>query len=97
MNILSAEQQEISDRFAFKGPKDFSDLETTTAETGAPILKDAIGWVDCKLKEISAGWRSRHLYWRDRCRGSSRRVAAFIFQRQMCEAAHVVMAIRDEK
>lgn len=55
LNILSAEQQEISDRFAFKGPKDFSGLETTTAETGAPILKDALGWVDCKLKEILRG------------------------------------------
>ncbi|MEO8496604.1 MAG: flavin reductase family protein [Planctomycetota bacterium] len=55
LNILSAQQQELSDRFAFKGPKDFSGLETTTAETGAPILKDALGWVDCKLKEILPG------------------------------------------
>lgn len=55
LNILSAQQQEISDRFAFKGPKDFSGLETTTADTGAPILKDALGWVDCKLKEILPG------------------------------------------
>ena len=55
LNILSAHQQEISDRFAFKGPKDFSDLETTTAETGAPILKGTLGWVDCKLKEILPG------------------------------------------
>ncbi len=55
LNILSAEQQDISDRFAFKGPKDFSDLDTTTAETGAPILKDTLGWVDCKVKEILAG------------------------------------------
>ncbi len=55
LNILSADQQEISDRFAFKGPKDFSDLETTTAETGAPILKGTLGWVDCKLKEILPG------------------------------------------
>ncbi len=55
LNILSAEQQDISDRFAFKGPKDFSGLETSTAETGAPILKDALGWVDCKLKEILPG------------------------------------------
>jgi flavin reductase (DIM6/NTAB) family NADH-FMN oxidoreductase RutF len=23
--------------------------------TGAPILKDALGWVDCKLKEILPG------------------------------------------
>lgn len=55
LNILSEDQQEISDRFAFKGPKDFSDLKTTTAVTGAPILKDALGWVDCKLKEILPG------------------------------------------
>lgn len=55
LNILSEDQQEISDRFAFKGPKDFSDLETTTAVTGAPILNNALGWVDCKLKEILPG------------------------------------------
>lgn len=55
LNILSAEQQEISDRFAFKGPKDFSGLDTTTAETGAPILDGTLGWVDCKLQEILPG------------------------------------------
>ena len=56
LNILSAEQQEISDRFAFKGPKDFSDLVTTSAETGAPILKDTLGWVDCRTERDST-WR----------------------------------------
>jgi flavin reductase (DIM6/NTAB) family NADH-FMN oxidoreductase RutF len=55
LSILSAEQEEISNRFASSGPKDFSDLDVTTAETGAPILKDAIGWVDCKLVEILPG------------------------------------------
>ncbi|MBC8353781.1 MAG: flavin reductase family protein [Planctomycetes bacterium] len=55
LNILSADQQEISDRFAFKGPKDFSDLDATTAKTGAPILNGTLGWVDCKLKEILPG------------------------------------------
>lgn len=55
LNILAADQQEISDRFAFKGPKDFSDLDTTTAETGAPILSGSLGWIDCKLKEILPG------------------------------------------
>ena len=38
VNILSAEQEEISNRFAFKGPKDFSDLDFTTDVTGSPIL-----------------------------------------------------------
>ena len=54
-SILSAEQPEISDRFAFKGPKDFSGLETATAMTGAPILRGALGWVDCKLSEVVPG------------------------------------------
>lgn len=55
LNILTALQQELSDRFAFKGPKDFSGLETTTAVTGAPILADSLGWVDCRLTRVLDG------------------------------------------
>ena len=55
LNILSVDQQELSDRFAYKGPKDFSDLETTVAETGAPILSSTLGWVDCRIVEILSG------------------------------------------
>ncbi len=55
LNILAVDQQELSDRFAFKGPKDFSDLDTSTAETGAPILQGTLGWIDCRLKEILPG------------------------------------------
>ena len=55
LSILSSEQQDLSDRFAFKGPKDFSELDTTTAETGAPVLSGALAWVDCKLVEILSG------------------------------------------
>lgn len=55
LSILSAEDQAISDRFAFTGPKDFSGLETHTAETGSPILASAIGWVDCKLRDVFPG------------------------------------------
>ena len=55
MNILSTEQKELSDRFAFTGPKDFSGLDYDTAETGAPIIPGVIGWVDCKLTEILPG------------------------------------------
>lgn len=55
LSILSAAQQDISDRFAFKGPKDFSGLDTKTSVTMAPILAGALGWVDCMLKEILPG------------------------------------------
>ena len=55
LNILRADQEEISRRFAISGPKDFSGLELTTAKTGAPILVDAIAFADCKLVEILPG------------------------------------------
>ena len=55
LNMLRADQEEISRRFAISGPKDFSGLTLTTAETGAPILVDAIAFVDCKLVEILSG------------------------------------------
>ena len=55
LNILSADQDEVSNRFASSGPKDFSGLEVSTAETGAPILADSLGWVDCKLVDVLAG------------------------------------------
>lgn len=55
VNILTSQQKEISDRFAFKGPKDFSDLDFVTDVTGSPILSGALGYVDCQLKEILPG------------------------------------------
>lgn len=55
LSILGAQHEEISNRFAFKGPKDFSGLDTITAETGAPIIADALAWVDCRVSEILAG------------------------------------------
>jgi flavin reductase (DIM6/NTAB) family NADH-FMN oxidoreductase RutF len=55
LNILTADQQAISHRFAAPGPKDLSGLNYTTAVTGAPILLDTLGWVDCKVVEILPG------------------------------------------
>jgi flavin reductase (DIM6/NTAB) family NADH-FMN oxidoreductase RutF len=55
LSILSEDQEAISTRFATSGPKDFSDLDTTTAETGAPILAGALAYVDCRLVEVLPG------------------------------------------
>jgi flavin reductase (DIM6/NTAB) family NADH-FMN oxidoreductase RutF len=55
MSILAEEQEELSRRFAKSGPKEFGDLALATAETGSPILADALAWVDCRLAEIGAG------------------------------------------
>ena len=55
MNILEADQEAISGRFAAPGPKDFSDLKIKTAVTGAPILAAALAFVDCRLSEVLRG------------------------------------------
>jgi flavin reductase (DIM6/NTAB) family NADH-FMN oxidoreductase RutF len=55
LNILTAEQQDLSIRFSGPGPRDFSDLNTKTAVTGCPILVDAVAWVDCRVVEILHG------------------------------------------
>lgn len=55
INILAAGQEEISQRFAKPGPKDFSDLNCTTAVTGAPILGGTLGYVDCRVVNVFPG------------------------------------------
>ena len=55
MNILRAEHEEISNRFARSGPKDFSDIATMVGETGAPIFADALAYLDCRLVDTLAG------------------------------------------
>lgn len=50
VNILAEDQQDLSDRFAFK--KDESRFlfgDWTVAETGAPVLQDAVAWFDCTV------------------------------------------------
>lgn len=52
VNILSAEQREIAQRFSqdtLSGNERFAKLVTHTAITGAPVLDKSLGWVDCKL------------------------------------------------
>jgi flavin reductase len=55
VSILGSDQAELSRRFAVPGPKDFSDLDVTTAVTGSPILGGAIAFLDCRVHEILPG------------------------------------------
>ena len=52
INVLKRDQADLSRRFAKPGPKDFSDLKLTVAETGAPIFVDALAYVDCRVVEV---------------------------------------------
>jgi len=57
INILAADQQELSNRFAWVKDEDrFAVGNWTTAETGAPVLEDAVAWMDCTIySRASAG------------------------------------------
>jgi flavin reductase len=55
VNILRLDQEDLSRRFATPGPKDFSDLNVTTAATGSPILADSMAFLDCRVYEILPG------------------------------------------
>ena len=50
VNILGEEQHALSDRFAWEPEEDrFLAGDWTTAVTGAPVLADALGWLDCTI------------------------------------------------
>lgn len=50
VNILGYDQMEMSNRFAWLKDEDrFAEGEWDTAATGAPILKDALAWLDCTV------------------------------------------------
>lgn len=55
VNVLSAEQQDIAERFAgkggFKGEARFMAGAWRTLATGSPILGDALASLDCELVE----------------------------------------------
>lgn len=55
LNILRDNQEQLSRRFAQRGPKEVNDVTWIAAASGSPILADALAWVDCRLAEILPG------------------------------------------
>ncbi|MEM7480140.1 MAG: flavin reductase family protein [Acidobacteriota bacterium] len=50
VNILAEEQVELSNRFAWLKDEDrFAEGKWTTSETGAPVLAEALAWLDCRI------------------------------------------------
>ena len=50
VNVLHQDQLELSNRFAWVKNEDrFAEGRWTTAKTGAPVLEDALAWLDCTI------------------------------------------------
>ncbi len=57
INILAEDSLELARRFGFssaEGQDRFADLNYVTGESGAPILRDALSYLDCRLESITA-------------------------------------------
>jgi 3-hydroxy-9,10-secoandrosta-1,3,5(10)-triene-9,17-dione monooxygenase reductase component len=55
VNILGEEHQAISNRFARRragGPSEFADCSEATTRCGAPILKDSLAHMDCRVVDV---------------------------------------------
>jgi flavin reductase (DIM6/NTAB) family NADH-FMN oxidoreductase RutF len=52
VNFLAHGQQEHSARFAVSGGDKFGDVATQSAVTGAPLIPDSLGYVDCTVVNV---------------------------------------------
>jgi flavin reductase (DIM6/NTAB) family NADH-FMN oxidoreductase RutF len=60
VSMLGGDQAYLSDRFAGRIPLPnhedrFDGVAIFTAETGAPMLQDALAWLDCRVQTIHDG------------------------------------------
>ncbi|MCW2785608.1 MAG: flavin reductase domain protein FMN-binding protein [Marmoricola sp.] len=52
VNILSADQSDISNGMATKGDEKFNGVTWTPATTGAPVIEGVLGHIDCTVHQV---------------------------------------------
>lgn len=56
INVLSAGQESVSRTFAARGADRFAGLDWSLGPSGAPLLHQALGWLECSIRgEYPAG------------------------------------------
>jgi len=55
VNVLTTEQQALSNRFAKKGADKFSDVDYTSGVTGAPVLTGSLVSIECVVTAMVTG------------------------------------------
>jgi flavin reductase (DIM6/NTAB) family NADH-FMN oxidoreductase RutF len=63
VNILGEDKSELSNRFAWVKDEDrFAEGDWVISETGAPVLRDALAWLDCRIQDrLPAGSHTVYL------------------------------------
>jgi len=52
VNILAADQSELSNGMATKGDEKFAGVGWTAATTGAPVIEGVLGYIDCTVQQV---------------------------------------------
>jgi flavin reductase (DIM6/NTAB) family NADH-FMN oxidoreductase RutF len=52
VNILGEHQEDICRIFATRGSDKFATIGWKRGRTGAPILNDVIGWIECEIERV---------------------------------------------
>lgn len=52
VNILAADQSDLSNGMATKGDEKFSGVGWSTATTGAPVIDGVLGYIDCTVHQV---------------------------------------------
>src|SRR5262249_42577789 len=55
VNFLTTDHEHLSRRFAVSGGDKFTDLAVDGGVTGAPLLRDALGHLECRTVEVFEG------------------------------------------
>jgi 3-hydroxy-9,10-secoandrosta-1,3,5(10)-triene-9,17-dione monooxygenase reductase component len=52
VNILGEQQEDICRIFASRGSDKFATIGWKRGRTGAPILNDVVGWIECSIERV---------------------------------------------
>lgn len=55
VNVLSAAQESLSNRFATSGIDKYADVTWHPSPSGDPILEDSLAWLDCRVEHVHEG------------------------------------------
>jgi flavin reductase (DIM6/NTAB) family NADH-FMN oxidoreductase RutF len=55
VNILAEDQETLCRQFASKTPDKFAGVGWKPGQSGAPILNDVLGWIDCRIESVLDG------------------------------------------
>ena len=55
VNVLRDSQQEISNRFAYRGEDRFSGVSWSPGQTGVPILDESLACLECATRQVIDG------------------------------------------